>query len=128
MREALALIPYKAAEERHWDEAEEDDEEDRPTDDTLRLWTVKDRKRDESVICYHMTWDIDTYMFPKKIHNVHFKRNIIGMGNKDDSHFLFDSFVEVLSVQSGCDKMLFESRNECQRGQAANGRHETVDH
>lgn len=55
MREALTLIPYKAAEERHWDEAEEDDEEDRPTDDTLRLWTVKDRKRDDSVIRYHMT-------------------------------------------------------------------------
>lgn len=41
MRKALTLIPYKAAKERHWDEAEEDDEEDRPTDDALRLWTVK---------------------------------------------------------------------------------------
>lgn len=38
MWEAHALISYKAAEERHWDEAEEDDEEDRPTDDSLRLW------------------------------------------------------------------------------------------
>lgn len=53
MREALTLIPDKAAEERHWDEAEEDDEEDRPTDDTLRLWTVKNRKRDHSVIDSH---------------------------------------------------------------------------
>lgn len=36
--EARALIPHKAAKERHWDEAEEDDEEDRPTDHSLRLW------------------------------------------------------------------------------------------
>lgn len=34
-----ALISYKAAKERHWDKAEEDDEEDRPTDDPLGLWT-----------------------------------------------------------------------------------------
>lgn len=48
MWEAHALISYKAAEERHWDEAEEDDEEDRPTDDSLRLWTAKrgDRGRE----------------------------------------------------------------------------------
>lgn len=45
MREAHALISYKAAKERHWDEAEEDDEEDRPTDDTLGLWAAKTRKR-----------------------------------------------------------------------------------
>lgn len=78
MREALTLIPYKAAKERHWDEAEEDDEEDRPTDDTLRFWAVKNRKRDESVI-YQLTCDLGTYMFPKNIHNLHFRRDIIGV-------------------------------------------------
>lgn len=41
MWEAHALISNKAAEERHWDETEKDDEEDSPTDDSLRLWTVK---------------------------------------------------------------------------------------
>lgn len=41
MREAHTLVSYKAAKERHWDEAEEDDEEDRPTDDSLRLWAAK---------------------------------------------------------------------------------------
>lgn len=54
MGEALTLIPYKAAQERHWDEAEEDDEEDRPTDDALRLWTVKNRKRHQSVKAEHL--------------------------------------------------------------------------
>lgn len=37
MRETSALVAHKAAEERHWDEAEEDDEENRPADDSLRL-------------------------------------------------------------------------------------------
>lgn len=41
MREDLTLAPHKAAEERHWNEAEEDDEEDRPTDYTLGLRTAK---------------------------------------------------------------------------------------
>lgn len=41
MWEALALISYKAAKERHRDEAEEDDEEDRPTDDSLGLWAAE---------------------------------------------------------------------------------------
>lgn len=41
MWEALALISHKAAKERHWDEAEEDDEEDRPTDDSLGLWAAQ---------------------------------------------------------------------------------------
>lgn len=49
MWEALALISYKAAKERHWDKAEEDDEEDRPTDDTLgfraAIREVKERIR-----------------------------------------------------------------------------------
>lgn len=40
MWEAHALISYKTAKERHWDEAEEDDEEDRTTDDSLWLWTA----------------------------------------------------------------------------------------
>lgn len=74
MREALTLIPDKAAEERHWDEAEEDDKEDRPTDDTLRLWTVKNRKRDHSAIDYHWIWDWDVYMFPKDFYNLYFKQ------------------------------------------------------
>lgn len=62
-------------------------------------------------------------MFQKNNHNI----KLLEWGEKH-SHFLFDSFVEVLSEQSGCDEMLFERRNECQRGQAAKGRHETVDH
>lgn len=62
MREALALIPYKAAEERHWNEAEEDDEEDRPTDDTLRLWAAKTGKRDKTRTEYHLISDVDTYI------------------------------------------------------------------
>lgn len=37
MREGLTLVSYKTAEERHWNEAEEDDEEDCPTDYTLGL-------------------------------------------------------------------------------------------
>lgn len=41
MWESFALISHKAAEERHWDEAEEDDEENSPTDDTLRFWATK---------------------------------------------------------------------------------------
>lgn len=41
MREALTLVSHKAAEKRHWNEAEEDDEEDCPTDDTLRLRAAK---------------------------------------------------------------------------------------
>lgn len=53
MREALTLIPDKAAEERHWDEAEQDDEEHRPTDDTLRLRAVKNRKRHNGVTHSH---------------------------------------------------------------------------
>lgn len=45
--ESSALIPYKAAEERHWDKAEEDDEEDRPTDDSLRFWATRRNKQKE---------------------------------------------------------------------------------
>lgn len=41
MREAHALISYKAAKKRHWDEEEEDDEEDCATDDSLWLWTAE---------------------------------------------------------------------------------------
>lgn len=41
MREALALVSYKAAEERHWNEAEEDDEEDCAADYTLGLRAAK---------------------------------------------------------------------------------------
>lgn len=41
MREALTLVSYKAAQERHWNEAEEDDEEDCPTDYTLGLRAAK---------------------------------------------------------------------------------------
>lgn len=37
VREGLALVSNKTAEERHWNEAEEDDEEDCPTDYTLGL-------------------------------------------------------------------------------------------
>lgn len=73
MREALALIPYKAAEERHWNETEEDDEEDRPTDDTLRLWAAKTRKRDKTRTEYHSTSDVDTHIFSNVIQNIHFK-------------------------------------------------------
>lgn len=47
MWEAHALISYKAAKERHWDEAEEDDEEDRPTDDSLGLWAAKRGDQEE---------------------------------------------------------------------------------
>lgn len=81
MREALTLIPDKAAEERHWDEAEEDDEEDRPTDDTLGLWTVKNRKRDHTVI--HSPWVcVFVYTLPKNNYNLHSKHNSIRMGIK----------------------------------------------
>lgn len=47
MWEALALISHKAAKERHWDEAEEDDEEDRPTDDSLGLWAAQTDDQEE---------------------------------------------------------------------------------
>lgn len=47
MWEARALISNKAAEERHWDEAEEDDEEDCPTDDSLGLRTAKRGDQEE---------------------------------------------------------------------------------
>lgn len=47
MWEARALISYKAAKERHWDEAEEDNEEDRPTDDSLGLWTAKSEQKEK---------------------------------------------------------------------------------
>ena len=40
MWEAHALVSYKATKERHWDEAEEDNEEDRPTDHSLGLWAA----------------------------------------------------------------------------------------
>lgn len=73
MREALALIPYKAAEERHWNEAEEDDEEDRPTDDTLRLGAAKTRKRDKTRREHHLTADVDTHKFPNVIQIIHIK-------------------------------------------------------
>lgn len=47
VREALTLVPHKAAEERHWDEAEEDDEEDRPTDHTLGLRAANESTQDQ---------------------------------------------------------------------------------
>lgn len=47
MWEARALISHKAAKERHWDEAEEDDEEDRPTDDSLGLWAAQTDDQEE---------------------------------------------------------------------------------
>lgn len=47
--EAHALIAYKAAEERHRDEAEEDDEEDCPTDDSLGLWAEKRMDQEEKL-------------------------------------------------------------------------------
>lgn len=56
MREALTLIPYKAAEERHWDEAEEDDEEDRPTDYTLRLWTGPEERRQRNMLSHDLRY------------------------------------------------------------------------
>lgn len=37
MRETLALLSHKAAEERHRDEEEKDDEENRAADHTLRF-------------------------------------------------------------------------------------------
>lgn len=48
MRKAHALIPNKAAEERHWDEAEEDDEENRPTDDSLWLWAANHHDQEDT--------------------------------------------------------------------------------
>lgn len=41
MREAFTLVSHKAAKERHWNEAEEDDEKDCPTDYTLGLRAAK---------------------------------------------------------------------------------------
>lgn len=41
MREAFTLVSHKATKERHWNEAEEDDEKDCPTDYTLGLRTAK---------------------------------------------------------------------------------------
>lgn len=41
MGEALTLVSHKAAKERHWNEAEEDDEEDCPADYTLGLRAAK---------------------------------------------------------------------------------------
>lgn len=58
MREAHALISYKAAEERHGDEAEEDDEEDRPGDDPLRLWAGEGEKQGESYDRKRATTDL----------------------------------------------------------------------
>lgn len=47
MWEARALIAHKAAEKRHWDEAEEDDEENCTTDYSLGLWAAKARRESE---------------------------------------------------------------------------------
>lgn len=94
VREALTLIPYEAAEERHWDEAEEDDEEDRPADDTLRLWTVKNRKRDERVICYHLPSRYRPCLCsPRTFATSKFRRNITGIGTGRMTH---TSFLTVL--------------------------------
>lgn len=81
MREALTLVPHKAAEERHWNEAEEDDEEDRPTDDTLGLRAAK-----------------------RYTHTQQGKPNKRATTDyiiAGDSHLLFGCFVEIHSVQSG---------------------------
>lgn len=45
MREALTLVSHKAAQERHRNEAEEDDEEDGPTDHTLGLRAAKGKQK-----------------------------------------------------------------------------------
>lgn len=50
MREANALIAHKAAEERHWDEAEEDDEENRPADDPLRLRPANQAEQEDKQV------------------------------------------------------------------------------
>lgn len=39
MWKSHALISHKTAQKRHWDKAEEDDEEDCTTNHSLRLWT-----------------------------------------------------------------------------------------
>lgn len=64
MWEALALISHKAAKERHWDEAEEDDEEDRPTDDSLGLWAAQTDDQEGKKTSEHeisLTFRLDIY-------------------------------------------------------------------
>lgn len=53
--EAHTLLSHKAAEERHRDETEQDDEEHRPTDDALRLGTAKGMRgeRERNVLEEH---------------------------------------------------------------------------
>lgn len=85
MWEAHALISHKAAEERHGNEAEEDDEEDCPTDDSLRLWAAEtgDQKEEQTKVLFQ----IKSYFNKDTIYY-----EIIGFrGN--DSHFLFGRFV-----------------------------------
>lgn len=89
MREAHALISYKAAEERHWDEAEEDDEEDRPTDDPLRLWaagggkarvmTGREQRRTSKLVIFYLKYQIKSMQSWDR--------------EDDNSHFLFGRFV-----------------------------------
>lgn len=74
MREALTLVSYKAAEERHWNEAEEDDEEDCPTDYTLGLRAAKEGTRKHGEGKYNT-------------------RATIASVNAGDSHFLFGCFI-----------------------------------
>ncbi len=67
MWESHALIPHKATKERHWDEAEEDDEEDCSTYDSLGLWTAKRVKKKEKQKgdygCKRATFDFQTSHF-----------------------------------------------------------------
>lgn len=74
VREALTLVSHKAAKKRHWNEAEEDDEEDCPTDHTLGLRAAKKgtQKHDEGKSNKRATTD----------------RVVTG-----DSHFLFGCFI-----------------------------------
>lgn len=60
---------------------------------------------------------------------IHYRKNAqqIDSCKIKDSHFLFDGFVEVHSVQPGSDEMFFESWDEFQSGHTAENRHEAVD-
>lgn len=57
MWEAHALISYKTAKKRHWDETEEDDEENCATDDSLWLWSAEmcDQGREAN-------WELKVYI------------------------------------------------------------------
>lgn len=107
MREALTLVSYKAAKERHWNEAEEDDEEDCPTDYTLGLRAAKEGTRKHGEGKYNTGATIASV-------------------NAGDSHFLFGCFIQIHSVQSGGDEMIFKRRNEFQCSQAAKRRQQDV--